>query len=98
MAGMSARQFEDNIKGKLRKQFRGAMAGSANTHDYSRSVLWSGHTHSLDVADQGKRWTTFYAGQLPSTLWQCPYCGADHELTVKVCDGCGARRRQEYVH
>ncbi len=57
----------------------------------------SSHTHSLGVPS-GKRWSTFYTRAQIGPFWHCPYCDADHELTAKLCDCCGARRRREYVN
>lgn len=56
------------------------------------------HELSYSRFNSGYRWTTFYMGQSLSIRWDCPYCGAEHALTVKTCDCCGARRRREYVH
>ena len=72
-------------------------SNGGHTHSYPLSVHGDSHTHPLG-APSGKRWSMWRMGAPIGPSWECPYCGADHELTVKTCDCCGARRRQEYVH
>ena len=70
-------------------------AEGAYTHDYSLSIAPGDVGIGISPCYQ---WTPSYIASTPYSHWECPYCGADHELTAKICDCCGARRRQEYVY
>ncbi len=138
MTGTSARQFEGDIKERLKRgmekefargfplqdliragQIAGGISGCIKSiisledanrwhaqqvfpqapHSHVHSLVPTGtHAHEIDysVVNPALRWTTSYVGGF-AAQWECPYCGANHDLAVKLCDCCGARRRREYV-